>query len=239
MPAMYKPFLILLAMLAAPALGADPVPTEAAFRKKLGIGPAVRMEYRNVECKAVNFDGFVAGMSRPGAHADVEREVDGSAVTMTVRERGRPACPSLYTPVTAMPPFDLKDLNGKRVTSAGLGGKPTLISFYFAKCVPCIREVEPLNRIAAANPQMNFLSVTADDPEETRAFVRRFGVRWRVVPDAQDFIDRMRVKNYPLLALFDADGRLLGTKVGGARDELEAANVEPQVKRWMQGLLKN
>jgi hypothetical protein len=60
-----------------------------------------------------------------------------------------------------------------------------------------------------------------------------------VVPDAQDFIDRMRVKNYPLLALFDAQGRLLGTKVGGARDELEAANVEPQVKRWMQGLLKN
>jgi len=32
--------------------------------------------------------------------------------------------------------------------------------------------------------------------------------------------------------------KLLGTKKGGARDELEAANVEPQLKRWMDSLLK-
>jgi len=239
MPAMWKSFLILLTMYAIPVSGASPEPTEAAFRKELGLGPAVHMEYRDVECRPVDFAGFVAEMSQPGARADVEREVDGSAVTMTVKTRGRPGCPSPYAPVTALPAFDLRDLNGKQVTSASLAGKPALLSFFFAKCVPCIREVEPLNRIAAANPQMNFLSVTADGADEARAFVKRFGVRWRVVSGAQDFIDRMRVKNYPLLVLFDAQGRLLGAKVGGARDELEAANVEPQVRRWMQGLLKN
>ncbi len=41
------------------------------------------------------------------------------------------------------------------------------------------------------------------------------------------------------MALFDANGRLLGTKKGGARDELEAANVEPQLERWMDGLLRS
>jgi len=71
-----------------------------------------------------------------------------------------------------------------------------------------------------------------------QAFVKRYGLRWRVVPDARDFIDRMRVKQYPLMALFDAQGRLLGTKRGGARDELEAANVEPQLQRWVDGLLQ-
>ena len=35
----------------------------------------------------------------------------------------------------------------------------------------------------------------------------------------------MRVKKYPTMALFDANGRLLGTRSGGVRDELEAANV--------------
>jgi hypothetical protein len=40
------------------------------------------------------------------------------------------------------------------------------------------------------------------------------------------------------MALFDANGQLLGTKKGGARDELEAANVEPQLKRWVDGLLR-
>jgi cytochrome oxidase Cu insertion factor (SCO1/SenC/PrrC family) len=136
-----------------------------------------------------------------------------------------------------MPPFDLKDLDGKRVTSKSLRGKPTLISFFFSTCIPCILEVEPLNRYAESQPQINYLAVTFDEPAEARAFVKRFGVRWRVVPDAQDFIERMRVKQYPLMALFDENGRLLGTMKGGAKDELEAANVEPRLRRWVNGLL--
>jgi hypothetical protein len=62
--------------------------------------------------------------------------------------------------------------------------------------------------------------------------------RWRVVPDAREFIDRMKVKQYPMMALFDSSGRLLGTRVGGVHDELEAANVAPQLTRWVDGLLR-
>jgi cytochrome oxidase Cu insertion factor (SCO1/SenC/PrrC family) len=157
---------------------------------------------------------------------------------MSVKLRGAKSCPSPYPAVAAMPAFDLKDLAGKRVTSANLRGKPTLMSFYFSHCLPCILEVGPINRYAAAHPEMNFLAVTFDDAAEARAFVRKFGLKWRVLPDAQEFIERMRVKHYPLMALFDANGRLLGTRQGGAKDELEAANVEPQLKRWVGGLLK-
>ena len=126
---------------------------------------------------------------------------------------------------------------GKRVTDKSLRGKPTLISFFFARCVPCIREVGPINKFAAEHPHMNFLAVTFDEPKIARAFVKQFDLRWRVVPDARDFIERVRVKQYPLMALFDADGRLLGMRKGGARDELEAANVEPQLRRWVESLL--
>src|SRR6188768_3222655 len=161
-------------------------PTEANFRNKLGIGPAVRLDYRNLQCQPVDFDGFVADMRKPGAHADVDRDVDGKAVTMSAKLKGMAACPSPYPPITSMPPFDLKDLSGKRVTSASLKGKPTLVSFFFSSCLPCILEVEPINRYAAARPQMNFVAVTFDEPAEARAFVQRFGLRWRVVPDARD-----------------------------------------------------
>lgn len=238
MARMHKLASIAFLLLAGQAFAQDPQPTEAGFRKHLGLAPSAKLEYRNLDCKPVDFGGFVEGMRKPGAHADVERAVDGSAVTMTVKLRGMAPCPSPYPPVTEIPPFDLKDLHGKRVTSASLRGKPTLVSFYFATCVPCILEVEPINRFAAARPQMNFLAVTFDEPAEADAFVKRYGLRWRVVPDARDFIDRMRVKQYPLMALFDANGRLLGTKKGGARDELEAANVEPQLTRWVDGLLR-
>jgi hypothetical protein len=68
--------------------------------------------------------------------------------------------------------------------------------------------------------------------------VARYQFRWRVLPDARDFIDRMGIKQYPAMALFDADGRLLGTRRGGVRDELEAATVAPQLARWVDGLLR-
>jgi cytochrome oxidase Cu insertion factor (SCO1/SenC/PrrC family) len=238
MARMHKLAFMALLLVAGAAFGQDPRPTEEGFRKHLELAPSTKLEYRSLDCKPVDFAGFVEGVRKPGAHADVERAVDGSAVTMTVKLRGMAPCPSPYPPVTQIPPFDLEDLDGKRVTSASLRGKPTLVSFYFATCIPCILEVEPINRFAAARPQMNFLAVTFDEPAEARAFVKRFGLRWRVVPDARDFIDRMRVKQYPLMALFDANGRLLGTKKGGARDELEAANVEPQLARWVDGLLR-
>ena len=35
-------------------------PTEANFRKSLGIGPSVRLDYRNLQCKPADFAGFVA-----------------------------------------------------------------------------------------------------------------------------------------------------------------------------------
>ena len=42
------------------------------------------------------------------------------------------------------------------------------------------------------------------------------------------YIDRVRVKNYPMMALFDATGRLLGTRKGGVRDaSIDASIVWP------------
>lgn len=229
---------LLLAMCAAPTWSDTPPLTEDSFRKGIGVDAAVHLAFRGPDCKTVSFDTFAAAMRGEGARADVDRAIDGKSITLTVRLRGSPACPAPYPPVSVMPPFDLQDLAGKRVTSASLRGKPTLVNFYFAKCKPCILEVQPLNSYARAHPGMNFLAVTFDEPAEARAFVARYGFRWRVMPGAQDFIDRMRVKQYPTLALFDAQGRLLGTRKGGVKDALEAATIEPQVTRWVEGLLR-
>jgi thiol-disulfide isomerase/thioredoxin len=229
--------LVLLPLFAQPVM-AEGALTENAFRARMGFPATLALSYRNLECKTVSFRDFADEMAQPLVHADVDRAADGKAATLTARIRGKPRCESPYPPVTELPPFALRDLAGKTVSHTNLRGKPTLLSFYYATCVPCIREVEPLNQFAAARPQMNFLAVTFDDPDVARAFVKRFGLRWRVVPDAREFIERVRIKSYPTVALFAADGRLLGMKTGGARDELEAANVQPQLARWMDGLLR-
>jgi AhpC/TSA family len=229
----------LMLLASVTALAADRAPlTEAAFRGALGVTENVKIFYRNLDCSDMSFEAFTEAMHAEGVKSEVERAIDGSSVTLTVRRPGGNSCLSPYAPVTDMPPFEMRDLAGKRVTSAALKGKPTLINFYFAQCVPCILEVGPINGYAAEHPEMNFLAVTFDEAPVARAFVDRYKLRWRVVPDARDFIDRMKVKQYPMMALFDSRGRLLGTRRGGARDELEAANVAPQLARWVDGLLR-
>jgi peroxiredoxin len=232
----------LLLVLSLDAVAAEPPRneriTEQDLRGTLGLGPGTRLAYRDLECRALSFDAFEAAMHQPGLTSEVTRAPDGSAATLTLHRRGGPSCPSPFGPIVLMPAFDLEDLAGQRVTSQGLRGKPTLINFYFAQCAPCILEVGPLNGFAASRPDLNFLAVTFDEPAEARAFVNRYKFRWRVVPDARDFIDRMAVNRYPMMALFDANGRLLGMRAGGVKDELEAAAVAPALKRWVDNLLR-
>ena len=222
----------------AAALAATPALSESDFRASLGAADNVRLSYRGLDCQPLGFDEFAQAMSEAGVHSDIERAVDGTAITVTVRRPGGAVCSSPYPPVAQLPPFDMRDLTGKRVNAGSLRGKPTLINFYFAACAPCIREVDPLNRFAASRPGMNFLAMTFDEAEVARAFVARYHLHWRVVPDAREFIDRMRVKQYPMMALFDETGRLLGMRGGGASDDLEAAAVAPQLARWVDGLLR-
>lgn len=223
---------------AEPAVAAHPQLTEESFRASMGFAPTLRISYRNLACQPVGFDEFAREMSQDGMRTDTDRSADGTSITLTIRGRGVSSCPAPYPPISEMPAFDLRDLNGKRITAESLKGKPTLVNFYFATCKPCILEVGPLNEFAAARPHMNFVAITFDEPDEARGFVNRYKFKWRVVPNARDLIDQVRVKSYPMMALFDADGRLLGTKRGGARDELEAANVGPQLARWTEGLLQ-
>jgi hypothetical protein len=243
MPRMVRrliPILFALAAAAASAAHAQDADllTEKSFREKMGFAPGTRLTFRSLDCRVVAFDAFAKQMEQERAHADIDRAPDGDAVTLSVRQQGRARCPSPYPPLSRLPAFELRDLAGRKVTSDSLRGKPTLISFYFAACVPCIREVRPFNEFAAARPHINFLAVTFDDRETARRFVDRYGFKWRIVPEASELIERMGVKNYPMVALFDAEGRLLGTKVGGAKDDLEAANVGPQLARWMDALLR-
>lgn len=212
--------------------------TEAEFRKTLGFAPFVQLVYRDMQCKAITFDEFSAAMVQPGLTSEVTRAPDGSAAALTLHRRGGPSCASPFGPVREMPAFTLKDLAGRDVSSVSLRGKPTLMNFYFAACAPCILEVGPLNKFAAARKDLNLLAVTFDDPAEARGFVKRYKFEWRVLPDAREFIDRMAVNRYPMMALFDAQGRLLGMRAGGVKDELEAAAVAPALTRWVDGLLR-
>ena len=99
----------------AAAFAAAPAPfTESDFRASLGVAAPVQLSYRGLDCNPLSFDDFAQAMAQSGVRSDVERAVDGTAVTVTVRRKGGGECSSPYPPVAELPPFQLRDLAGKR-----------------------------------------------------------------------------------------------------------------------------
>jgi len=93
-----------LLLLASVRVLADDRPplTEADFRGTLGVAPNVKLSYRSVDCAPLTFAAFSEVMHAPGVNSDVDRAVDGSAITLTVRRRGGNSCPR---PIRRSPSF--------------------------------------------------------------------------------------------------------------------------------------
>ncbi len=73
----------------AAALRATPASfTESDFRASLGAADTVRLSYRGLDCQPLGFDEFARAMGETGVHSDIERAVDGTAITVTVRRQG-------------------------------------------------------------------------------------------------------------------------------------------------------
>ena len=64
MPAMRKLSWLLLALVTISVADSPPL-NENDFRGTLGLAPNVRMSYRDLACKPVDFEGFKAAMEKP------------------------------------------------------------------------------------------------------------------------------------------------------------------------------
>jgi peroxiredoxin len=118
----------------------------------------------------------------------------------------------------AFPPFQLARLDGTSIDNSALAGRYTLVSFYFATCAPCIKEVSELNALAKRRSDLNVVAVTFDSVEESQHFVSEHHFDWPVVPKARDLINAVGVKGYPTLMLLDPQGRVVAFTVGGRSD---------------------
>jgi peroxiredoxin len=148
---------------------------------------------------------FGAGKKRrDGADPAIELRIMSAEA---LAEAARP--PSKIKPGEAFPEFHLARLDGSAIDNHSLNGRYTLVSFYFAQCSPCVKEVPTLNALADRRKDMNLLAVTFDSVEESKLFVGAHHLNWTIVPDARKLTDDAGVKGYPLFALLDRDGKLV------------------------------
>lgn len=165
------------------------------------------------------------------------KNADGATIIRMKAPAAAGSTPGRMAVGDAMPAFDGTLLDGVRIDRAALLGKPTLLSFFFAQCAPCIEEIPALNAFAQQAPDLRLLAVTFDTADVARDFVAKHGLRWDVLPDAQTTIDAVGVRVYPTLMLLDADARVLARVV-----ELGADTPTPltaaQLRDWVDAASK-
>ena len=106
-----------------------------------------------------------------------------------------------------LPAFALRDLAGKRVSSAALRGQPLVINMWFTTCTGCIEEMQALNTVMAdpANRGIQFLSFTYETPAAVTGFLQKRPFTFRHVPDAKAYCD-LFTQAYPLTIFVDKQG---------------------------------
>jgi thiol-disulfide isomerase/thioredoxin len=120
------------------------------------------------------------------------------------------------------PSFSLTTLDGQHLSMDGLSGKVVLIDFWATWCVPCVKSLPKIKKIAQEfdGQPLVVLSISLDGNEAAwKDFVAKKGMTWLQYRDG-GFKGRIStqfgVKTIPAVYTIDADGVLEDQHVGDA-----------------------
>ena len=227
-----------------PLTGVAEMPaSEEELKKSMGL-EGYSFIYQMPDGTEITFERFLElGSSGDFPGFATELPEDQKQIALTLMSAAESAASEALeelavAPGGQMPALSLPDLAGLVSNYEDFGDKPLLISFYFSHCRPCIEEIPELNQFARENGQVAVVAITFDSADEARAFADKHGFDWRIIPDAQDFIDEVGVKMYPAMALVSANGILIATKLGESTTNADGSKVESGwLKAWVDQAL--
>ena len=116
-----------------------------------------------------------------------------------------------------MPTLSLQTLDGGSVALASFVGKPTVVNLWATWCPPCRREMPLLQQAQAAHSELNFVFVNQGETrEDILRYLQGQGIALRnVLLDARRATGAaFNEQAMPTTLFFDAQGRLVSTRVG-------------------------
>jgi len=129
-----------------------------------------------------------------------------------------------------LPDFNLSSTTGKKLTLKNFQGKPTLLSFYYSTCIPCIQEVPVLNKLKSAlSKQVNFIAVTYENLDVALDFSKKYNFEWDSMIEAEELVKKIGIPAYPAFVLLDNSGTPINVRVGNANH-----NTVDALTKWIK-----
>ena len=133
---------------------------------------------------------------------------------------------SLHAPTTSLiegqlaPGFKGKDMNDSIVYDLNdyKGKKVVVLSFWFASCAPCIREIPKLNMIQQRYKDRGdivFIAPTFEFAENIDSFLIDHPFDYTILPEAYEAIKSYKAMAYPLNVIIGLDGKIAYVSAGG------------------------
>lgn len=111
------------------------------------------------------------------------------------------------------PPFLLRDINGKIVSTADWKGKVVILNFWATWCPPCREEVPELVQLQAKYKDKLLVvgaSEDEDEPQKVQQFVHEHGINYPIVMATRELIENYGgVPALPTSFLIDPQGRVM------------------------------
>ncbi len=112
---------------------------------------------------------------------------------------------------TPAPSGEFEDPSGDPASFTDFRGKPLLVNLWATWCAPCVAEMPTLDRLAAANPNIQVLAISQDlnGQEKVDAFFkqRNFERLEAYIDPEISLMTALKVNTLPTTILYDAEGR--------------------------------
>jgi peroxiredoxin len=144
------------------------------------------------------------------------------------RTGGRPM--AALTAGTKAPQFELKAMDGKRfVLGEELARGPVVLAFFKVSCPVCQYAFPFLERLERAygHKGVRIIGVSQNDPKQTAAFTKEFGVTFPVLLDDTESYpvsNAYGLTNVPTVFWIAQDGEIEVSSVGWVKAEFDEVN---------------
>jgi peroxiredoxin len=128
------------------------------------------------------------------------------------------------------PDFQLQSMDGKRFSlQEERGRRPVVLAFFKASCPVCQYAFPFLERLHKAyeRTKVTLVGVSQNDPQQTAAFSKEFGVTFPVLLDEQDSYpvsNAYGLTNVPTVFWIGQDGEIEVSSVGWVKADFEEVN---------------